>query len=490
MLRNTEEDVSGSREKLALLLIDFLTINAGTVLILWIKYQSGPWAMMDRLWAKHNGALSGPTFPFVLENYLVPIVLITAYWILLFLFFGLYGSWKAGSRFDEIVGVGKITVLGSLALLIPLRVHPNLEILFPSPGKLMLYWGLMIAFVGTGRIGIRTFQRHLLIKGIGRRRAAIVGCDERGRQLLRDVRDFPALGRDVVGFVRNGEEDPQGRIEGVPILGKISELPGIIRTHRIDEVLIAHSGSRTEVLDLVSSSDLHPVTVSVVPDLYDIASGRVRTNQIYGFPLVEIFPTLMPAWERRVKRSMDVVISILILVGLAPIWALVGLLIKLDSRGPVFFGQKRVGRNGEMFTAYKFRSMIPNAEEETGPVWAEENDPRITRVGRALRKLRIDEVPQFLNVLDGDMSIVGPRPERPYFVGQFRQEIPLYTRRWCVQPGITGWAQTKHRYDRSLDDVREKLKYDLFYIENMSLRMDIKILLRTIWVMLGGRGAR
>jgi len=484
-----EEDVSKFPEKLALLLTDLLTITASSVLVLWIKYESGPWTMMDRLWARQNGGLPGPSFAFVLEHYLGPIALISVYWILLLLFFGLYGSWKAESRFDEIVGVTKITVIGSLILFVPLRVHPSLEILPPSLGKLVLYWIMMIAFVGMGRIGIRTFQRHLLIKGIGRRRAAIVGCDTRGRHLLRDVRDFPALGRDVVGFVGNGTEIPTDSIEGVPVLGDLSELPEIIRTHRIDEVLIASSGSRTEVLDLVSSYDGYPVTLSIVPDLYDIVSGRARTNQIYGFPLIEVMPTLMPAWERRVKRSMDVAISVLLLVGFAPIWGLVGVLIKLDSRGPIFFGQKRVGKEGEIFTAYKFRSMIPNAEKETGPVWAEEDDPRITRLGKALRKLRIDEVPQFLNVLDGDMSIVGPRPERPYFVETLRREIPLYARRWCVQPGITGWAQTKHRYDRSLDDVREKLKYDLFYIENMSLRMDMKILLRTIWVMLGGRGA-
>jgi len=176
------------------------------------------------------------------------------------------------------------------------------------------------------------------------------------------------------------------------------------------------------------------------------------------------------------------------LIGFLPLWILVAIIIKLESPGPVLFCQKRVGRDGKHFTIYKFRSMVQDAERETGPVWAGEKDPRITFFGKIIRKLRIDEIPQFFNVLMNDMSLIGPRPERPYFVDKLKHKIPLYARRLRMKPGITGWAQIKGGYDTTIENVKKKLEYDLFYIENVSLRMDLKILLNTIYVMLRGKG--
>ena len=232
----------------------------------------------------------------------------------------------------------------------------------------------------------------------------------------------------------------------------------------------------------------HAVSMKIIPDLYDIISGQARTNEIYGFPLIEIMPEIMQPWERTIKRAIDIVVSSLILFLGLPVWLLVALAIKLDSHGPIFYTQERMGKDGKRFKIAKFRSMNHDAEAESGPTWAGKQDPRVTRVGKYLRKARLDEIPQLINVLDGDMSLVGPRPERPYFVEQLSREIPLYMRRLKVRPGITGWAQVKHKYDESVDDVRKKVQYDLFYIENMSLRMDLKILFRTISVVLLGKG--
>jgi exopolysaccharide biosynthesis polyprenyl glycosylphosphotransferase len=231
-----------------------------------------------------------------------------------------------------------------------------------------------------------------------------------------------------------------------------------------------------------------PVTIKIIPDLYSIVMGQARTNQIYGFPLIEIFPQIMPLWERRFKRLLDITAALaIILLGL-PFWLVLALIIKLDSRGPIFYRQARVGRDGRVFTIIKFRTMVQNAEQLTGPKWAEKDDPRITSAGRFMRKWRLDEFPQFINVLRGEMSLVGPRPERPYFVEKLKKEVPFYMRRLKVQPGITGWAQVKGSYDNTIEDVKQKLQYDFFYVENMSLAMDFKILLNTIYVMLAGKG--
>ena len=241
------------------------------------------------------------------------------------------------------------------------------------------------------------------------------------------------------------------------------------------------------MLEIISKCPTN-ISMKIIPDMYDIISGQARTNQLYGFPLIEIMPLVLQPWEIILKRILDITVSILILIISLPLWLLIAVAIKINSRGPIVFNQERVGKDENMFFMHKFRTMNQDAEKHSGPIWSQKDDPRITSVGNFLRRTRLDEIPQFINVLSGEMSLVGPRPERPFFIEKLEKEIPLYKRRLQVRPGITGWAQIKQGYDTSIDDVRSKVKFDLYYIENMSLQMDLKILLFTFYTMIRGRG--
>jgi exopolysaccharide biosynthesis polyprenyl glycosylphosphotransferase len=333
---------------------------------------------------------------------------------------------------------------------------------------------------------IRSVQRRMLIRGIGVHKALIVGSPAKATELFHEVEKYPALGYRVLGFAsldRNGSA-----VNGLPLLGTTDELDNLIPRHDVKDVLIAlDSSDHHRLLHVVEKCSAHNVGLKIIPDLYDIISGQARTNQIYGFPLIEISPQLISPWEELLKRLFDMAFSAGVLIVGLPLWLLIALLIKLESSGPVLYRQERVGKSGKLFNILKFRSMQQDAEAG-GPQWADRQDPRVTRVGKWLRKLHLDEIPQMWNVLKGDMSLVGPRPERPVFVEQLTKEIPLYIRRMNVRPGITGWAQVKHKYDESIEDVRRKVQYDLFYIENMSLRMDLKIILSTISRVFLGRG--
>jgi exopolysaccharide biosynthesis polyprenyl glycosylphosphotransferase len=457
-------------EKIRIIFIDLLTINLAWTLYYWFRIRSG--------WLTYS----------MEPDFWIPMLAICLFWLVLLLIFGLYRSWYAHSRFDEFATVFKAITFGSIVLFFIIFIDDR-GIGSPFHSRLLIavYWGLMMVGVSSGRFLIRTFQRRLLEAGIGMHNALIVGWSNKARELCDIVRQYPALGYRIVGFL--SVENVEDSYNKASVLGSMSDISQIIDRHDIKDVLIAlDSSEHDKLLAVIASCNSHAVSLKIVPDLYDIISGQARTNQIYGFPLIEIMPELMPPWEHAIKRVIDIVFSFAVLFLGFPLWLLIVIAIKLDSKGPIFYMQERVGKEEKHFFIIKFRSMFKNAEHKSGPVWADKQDPRVTRVGKILRRLRLDEIPQLINVLEGRMSLVGPRPERPFFVEQLSKEIPFYKRRLKVRPGITGWAQVKHKYDQNIEDVRKKVQYDLFYIENMSLRMDFKILLNTIFVVLLGKG--
>lgn len=451
---------------------DFVTINLAWLLYYFFRVRSG--VVMVNL----------------VPDFSMPMIFLWLYWFVVFLFFGLYRPWHATSRTDEVATLVKAISIGCLILFFAIFVDDaGVRTRDSSRMLILAYWGIMVVATGTGRVLYRTARRRLLTAGVGLRNALIVGWNAKGRDLYDRVLQHPALGYRVIGFVSLDKRKRDVAHGSASLLGNSSELPSLIEKYTVKDILIAlESSDHDRLLDIITHCDGHDVSWKILPDMYDIISGQARTNQIYGFPLIEIMPQIMQPWEESTKRLMDILVSMIVLTLSAPLWIATAIAIRLDSPGPIVYSQNRVGKDGKTFKMHKFRSMRADAESESGPVWAPKNDTRVTRVGRFLRNTRLDEIPQFVNVLDGDMSLVGPRPERPYFVEKLSKEIPHYTRRLKVRPGITGWAQIKQGYDRSIEDVKSKVRYDLFYIENMSFRMDIKILLYTFYIMLMGKG--
>jgi exopolysaccharide biosynthesis polyprenyl glycosylphosphotransferase len=483
--------VSRRVELIALLLVDFLAFSAAWLLLYLARFE-WQWFMPDReppatLW----GAM----------------VVVSLFWIVVFLFFGMYRERYAESRFDELVSLVKVVTVGILVLFFAMFIQQLDE--GEARSTILLYWLLVYGCVALGRLAVRSAQKALILRGYGRHRALIVGWSDRIEELYENVAQYPAAGLHVVGAIRLQRPDeeeqvpPSERIitpaggDGADVLTaphrtdatSIEALPRLIDELEVQDVLISLGSEDHEPLyEVLRLCDGKSVTLKLVPDFYMIIGGMARTEHMYGLPLIEVLPEPMPAWEQSTKRLIDIAVSLIVLTVGLPVWIVLGLLVRLTSPGPAIYRQQRVGQHGRPFTMYKYRTMHQNAEAKTGPVWATEDDPRYTPLGRWIRKTRLDEVPQFWNVLKGDMSLVGPRPERPYFVEKLAEEIPLYNRRHRVKPGITGWAQVMWKYDQSLEDVRQKVKYDLFYIENMNLRMDFKILFRTIKTALAGQG--
>jgi Undecaprenyl-phosphate glucose phosphotransferase len=400
---------------------------------------------------------------------------------------GLYRLRRGRSRVDDFFGVfvGSIlaVVFGIVATLYTQTYFAaasakDAGAFEVSQAVWAIFLVINVALTYASREVVREVLERRWRAGIGLKRILIAGSGELGRLVADKILEHRELGYQIVGFVDDRSGDHLG-YRGLPLLGTVDEAPEIAAREAIDHLYVALPPEQhVSMLQLIESTSREFVDVKVVPDLLQVIALRARLEDLDGVPVININDVPLQGFNAIVKRMIDVVISAVALLVLAVPLALVALLVRLTSRGPVFYYQERMGLDGKRITIVKFRSMLHDAEAGTGPVWARQNDPRVTPLGRFLRRSNLDEMPQLWNVLRGDMSIVGPRPERPHFVEQFKHRIPQYMLRHKVKAGLTGWAQV-HGW-RGNTSIEKRIEYDLYYIENWSVRLDLKIMWLTL----------
>ena len=344
-------------------------------------------------------------------------------------------------------------------------------------------WGMFLllnlAFTLASREAVRQVLERRWRAGIGLKRVIIAGAGELGRLVADRILEHRELGFQVVGFLDDRAGGDHLGYRGLPLLGTLEEASDLVLRERVDQLYVALPLSEHgKVVSVIQDASREGVDIKVVPDLLQFIALRARLEELDGVPIININDVPLQGMNSALKRALDLAISAAALLVLALPLAVIALLVRLTSPGPVFYRQERMSLDGRGFTVYKFRSMFLDAERETGPVFAREDDPRCTPVGRFLRRFDLDELPQIWNVLKGDMSLVGPRPERPYFVEQFKQQFPQYMLRHKVRSGITGWAQVNGW--RGNTSIEKRIEFDLYYIGNWSLRLDLKIMWLTI----------
>jgi Undecaprenyl-phosphate glucose phosphotransferase len=398
---------------------------------------------------------------------------------------GQYTSWRGQSLVDQLFRMYSGIALAGMLILAAMSIsHVGLQ----YSRLLFAYFLLLSAGVMTvARYVLRQYETHLRRQGIGTERVILIGIGAASQHLIRRMMMFPQYGFHVTGVVDNDRE-PGTQFAGAEVLGGVAKLPELIRRHDVHQIFLAMpNASDDEMLTLIKLCEDEKVEFKVVPDLLALMSSPAAEVSIDGLPLIGIRRNRLTGGAALLKRGIDIVVSGVGLMITVPVMAAVALAIKLTSPGPVLFIQERVGLNGRRFMVYKFRSMILDAEAKTGPVVAQPGDDRCTPVGRWLRRLSLDELPQLFNVLRGDMSIVGPRPMRPFLVDRYSEQLPRYLERHQVRPGLTGWAEINDL--RGAANISERALYDLYYVENWSVALDLKIIVLTALRLLFQRHA-
>ncbi|MBX2907738.1 MAG: sugar transferase [Taibaiella sp.] len=423
-----------------------------------------------------------------LRDYVNVLVVIPCGWVVAYLLSGTYFDLYRKSRLNEINRTLISCILGCTAVSVIVFGNDtgNYSYFMNTISRYLL---IHTSFALTFRLAILYAVKRNLVKGKVGFNTLIIGGNQQAINIYKEVKDNPkVLGNIFTGFIYSSKEASNGMSQYLPQLGHISQLEEIIDRHNIEEVIVAVDSSEHHLLEnILTRLCYRPVVVKVLPDYYDILSGSVKTSNVYDAVLIHIHPDLMPDWQRVCKRLIDIIISGTSLILLLPFLLITAIMVKLSSRGGVIYKQQRIGLFGKPFYILKFRSMFVEAEKG-GPALSSKMDPRITTWGRFMRKWRIDELPQFVNILKGDMSLVGPRPERKHYIDIISTTHPQYKYLHKVKPGLTSWGMVQFGYAENVGEMIERMKYDLLYIENCSLALDVKIILYTFMVIFQGRG--
>jgi exopolysaccharide biosynthesis polyprenyl glycosylphosphotransferase len=425
------------------------------------------------------------------KRFYLGTVCIPICWCIIYYMQGTYDLPFRRSRLNEMAQTFFITLGGVLILFFVLLLDDEIQnyknyyrsfaVLFTLQFTLTAVPRLMLSSITNTRIHRRKMGFNTLL----------IGSNENAWKTYNEIENYKkGNGNIFKGFIHIDERNgfSEKLLEKVPHLGELSDLTTMIKKHKAEEIIIALESSEHSAIQHILNDTMDlAVKVKLIPDVYDILSGSVRFTSVLHAPLIEINREVVPRWQVNAKRIFDICFSIFVIVGFSWFYLLLSLMVKLGSKGPVIFSQERLGLHGQPFKIYKFRSMYVDAERN-GPALSSENDPRITPIGKFLRKTRLDEFPQFFNVFLGHMSIVGPRPERQFFVDQIVKKAPHYKHLHRVRPGITSWGQVKFGYAENVDQMIDRLKYDLLYTENMSIMVDIKIIIYTVLIVFQGRG--
>lgn len=423
------------------------------------------------------------------NNFFLGLVIIPLFWLVLYISIGNYKNVYKKHRIKEIGQTLLFSVIGNLFLFFILILDDEIN----TYQDYYNLFGFLILIHTFSTLIPRFLLTSSTVKRIHRREIGfntlIIGGNERALKIYKEIEAI----KNSPGYLFKGFLSTNGvdrALEKAPIknFGNYKLLKETILNQSIEEVIIAVEPSEHENIKKIINdlSDLN-VRIKVIPDMYNILTGSVKMTAIFGALLIEVNPEIMPAWQKSTKRIMDVVISIIALFILLPVYLILAIAVWYSSKGPILYKQERVGRLRKKFFIYKFRSMVQNAESN-GPQLSSTSDPRITQVGKIMRKTRLDEIPQFINVLKGEMSIVGPRPERQFYIDQIKQRAPHYKHLEKVKPGITSWGQVKYGYAENVDEMIDRLKYDVLYVENMSISLDIKIMFYTLIIISKGSG--
>jgi exopolysaccharide biosynthesis polyprenyl glycosylphosphotransferase len=422
-------------------------------------------------------------------KFILGLVFIPVFWIFIYYASGYYKDVFRKSRLAEMGQTLANTFLGVIILFFVLILDDTIHSYSNYYQSFAVLFTLHFVLTYVPRLIITTRVTHKIHRRIIGFNTLLIGSNEKAVATYKEIEAQPrSSGNKFVGFVNVNDNSRHKLEKYLPHLGCVDDVKKIINQNQVKEVIIAIELSEHDKIGKIINRLIDcNVVIKAIPSMYDILTGRVRMSAILGVPLIQISHQLMPAWQENIKNIIDIVISLVALIILSPLCIFLIIGVKLSSRGPIFYSHERIGRYGKPFTIYKFRSIYVNAELN-GPELSSKNDTRITKFGRFMRKSRLDEIPNFFNVIKGDMSLVGPRPERKYFIEKITKRAPHYLHLLKVKPGITSWGQVKFGYAEDVDQMVKRLKYDMIYLDNMSLYVDIKIIIYTLLTIVRRKG--